>query len=438
MRYNQVMALDFAAHIVRLGFRAFMAESNEYGFVTDAVGKRVMCFSFSGCDANLGGNYFPASHESGTGWRMDKCPSDLRTAKDVHDALYAYPPAFVGCGWKTFTTLQQHLAMYGSSSKYREIWPMPNDNYQQNPDHIAKARGQHVAALALFDKGFTAKVHQQDAIDLLNRAYDVLVKEALDFALWSRRTRAADDSKWLWDDEADHQFYIKNNVPDLHVWNKDKHPALWAKYATPATIKIANVLRADRDAIKAAPINKKPPSKTTIMETERLAKAKTCQICGRPVMAERGNIAHHGYTRPEGWGYQTASCYGAIHPPFEVSRLRLAEYLKLLRKQMAGLHQHMGEAIEETIALRVHYTGKNYVGMNQEKLSFLCNRNTFADSLSKAQAEAKWPRDLPASFDVVKQHEIKSTERKIDELTVYIKRHQARYDAWKPVEEKVA
>lgn len=42
----------------------------------------------------------------------------------------------------------------------------------------------------------------------------------------------------------------------------------------------------------------------------------TCQCCGGSFLAKTGFIAHHGYKRP-GDGWQTASCYGARHLPFE-------------------------------------------------------------------------------------------------------------------------
>lgn len=45
----------------------------------------------------------------------------------------------------------------------------------------------------------------------------------------------------------------------------------------------------------------------------------TCQICGREIKASTGKIAHHGYRRPAPY-YQTASCFGARHLPYEVSR----------------------------------------------------------------------------------------------------------------------
>lgn len=47
-------------------------------------------------------------------------------------------------------------------------------------------------------------------------------------------------------------------------------------------------------------------------------KTTTCQICGRPIKSNTGTIAHHGYKRP-GQGWQTASCMGAKHLPYEAS-----------------------------------------------------------------------------------------------------------------------
>ncbi len=49
-----------------------------------------------------------------------------------------------------------------------------------------------------------------------------------------------------------------------------------------------------------------------------MTKTTTCQICGRPIKANTGLIAHHGYKRP-GYGFQTSSCKGARHQPYEVS-----------------------------------------------------------------------------------------------------------------------
>ena len=119
MNYKQEQTTELAARIKALGFRVFVAERGEYGFITDAEGSRVLSFGFSD-GGSLGGNYGPPSKESGTGWRMDRTPYDLKTAADVSAALYAPAPAFTGKGWRRYTTLEQHLQQYGSSSRYQE------------------------------------------------------------------------------------------------------------------------------------------------------------------------------------------------------------------------------------------------------------------------------------------------------------------------------
>lgn len=112
--------LAFAAHIKALGFRVWLAERGPYGFISDEAGARVLSFSFND-QGSLGGNYGPPSQESGTGWRLNGSPDSLRTADDVRNALRQEPPAFCGKGWKYLTTVKQHLEMYGTSSRYREI-----------------------------------------------------------------------------------------------------------------------------------------------------------------------------------------------------------------------------------------------------------------------------------------------------------------------------
>ena len=122
MSYRTQAAREFAERIKRLGFRVFIAKdgAGEYGFVTDASEERVLSFSFSD-GSSLGGNYGPPSTRSGTGWRLDETPADLRTAEDVKRALYAHPPRWVGDGWKNLTDVKTYLGTYGSSSRFAEI-----------------------------------------------------------------------------------------------------------------------------------------------------------------------------------------------------------------------------------------------------------------------------------------------------------------------------
>lgn len=125
-------AREFAQFIKGLGFRAFVAANDGtrgYGFITDAEGSRVLSFSMG--DGTLSGNYGPPSRTSGTGWQLNGSLWSLKTAEDVRQALYAPPPDWCrraspqargdNDGWKYLTTLEQHLGMYGSSSKYEEV-----------------------------------------------------------------------------------------------------------------------------------------------------------------------------------------------------------------------------------------------------------------------------------------------------------------------------
>jgi hypothetical protein len=120
MSYLKDATREFAARIKAMGFHVYVAESGNYGFITDDAETRVLSFSFSD-GGSLGGNYSPPSRESGTGWRMDIYPYSLQTPEDVRKALYAAAPSFAGKGWKTYTTVKQHLATYGNSSRYEKF-----------------------------------------------------------------------------------------------------------------------------------------------------------------------------------------------------------------------------------------------------------------------------------------------------------------------------
>lgn len=59
----------------------------------------------------------------------------------------------------------------------------------------------------------------------------------------------------------------------------------------------------------------------------------TCQICGGNFGVKTGAMPHHGYRRP-GSGWQTNSCEGAKHPPFEKSRDVLGKHIEGLKKSI--------------------------------------------------------------------------------------------------------
>lgn len=98
------------------------------------------------------------------------------------------------------------------------------------------------AALAALNTGFTSKSGQQGAIQDLNRAYDVGVKQSIHDELLqiARDDRAEDWDTLYW------------GLPDLHNW-KAKHSALFARF--PENVALAEQLVTLRAAIKAAPVN---------------------------------------------------------------------------------------------------------------------------------------------------------------------------------------
>lgn len=188
-------------------------------------------------------------------------------------------------------------------------------------NHIAEAK----AAVA---KGFTTKAAQQNAIATLNRGYE----KARNWMADRQREEAPTDYP------ARGEFFAARDVPfDLHNV-RDRHLPHFAEYV-PGLDSIVKDLIAARAEVKAAPVNKAPPKPAPAPSVEegRL----TCQCCGRPILANTGKIAHHGYQRP-GEGWQTASCPGAQHLPFEVSRDELGRYIEALNRR----HDHLVGQLE--------------------------------------------------------------------------------------------
>ena len=65
-------------------------------------------------------------------------------------------------------------------------------------------------------------------------------------------------------------------------------------------------------------------------------KPTTCQICARSIKAKSGLIAHHGYQRPWGEGFQTDSCFGSRALPYEKSRDRIPSHRDTIKAWADG------------------------------------------------------------------------------------------------------
>lgn len=165
---------------------------------------------------------------------------------------------------------------------------------------------------------------------------------------------------------------------------------------------------------------------------------RTCQICARPIFAETGLIAHHGYTRPGG-GWQTPSCEGARELPFEKSRDVLGAWLIRARAQLSGMQQvlkRMTDAPGFLFNLEwTEYTDKRDAW----------NRRLKAERSTPVSASTDWEKlraEFPAafhgrpslSFEQVKRSAIMTQERNCELLARYIDEQQTRFDAWSQVE----
>lgn len=147
--------------------------------------------------------------------------------------------------------------------------------------------------------------------------------------------------------------------------------------------------------------------------------ARTCQICGRPIHAATGTIAHHGYERP-GNGWQTQSCPGAKHLPFEQSRDELTKRIANLKdwstETRAAIAQlETGTQTVHLLETKYDARGRMIYGANDKPERTL---NTYKPG------DDNYPRALRAAIGL-QQQTLKSYELELDF-------QQPRWTNWKP------
>lgn len=122
MSYRKEQAARFADHVKSLGFTVYMAESGTYGFITDKQADRVMSFQFDLGGIALSGNYKKPVSGAGTGWVIAKELSCTElNAQQVADMLHSVAPLWAtkgATGPITYATVADHMANYGTSSKF--------------------------------------------------------------------------------------------------------------------------------------------------------------------------------------------------------------------------------------------------------------------------------------------------------------------------------
>lgn len=201
---------------------------------------------------------------------------------------------------------------------------------------------------------------------------------------------------------------------------------------------------AERIVALKAKIGKRPPapSKTSMARDERALLAMTCQCCGRDILAETGEIAHHGYQLRD--GYQTASCYGALAVPFEVSRERLAEFIASLKSQLAYTRQYRQEVEDEVNALDWSYEDRTGVARWEKGTlkEVRVTRASFPDILAQTyEARHASPWDVHSerpepTFDAVKKAHLGRLTFEINTLVGAIAYQESRYAGWKQTHER--
>lgn len=301
-----------------------------------------------------------------------------------------------------------------------------------------------VELLALARKGleggFSTKQSQKDAAYFVSCAFDMVRDDLRTIGHKERGERPWYQMPDAWRATQDAMPYTPAH------WNA-KRAKLFTDY--PEIVERANKCAELRVAIMACPVVKPTTRPRSAKQMAKDAKARTCQICGRPIFAEIGVIAHHGYERP-GDGYQTASCPGARELPFEASKLVLVSHIASMREHLAEMRAvRKGTAAEQVgvfVSYRTPEIGENgrqvhWSGRPQYlQKAFTITRAT-TDAIKAAHvhyfsysAGHLYGVEAGGEFDALLQRDLKERDAKIVATRIYIDRQQKRADGWKQLE----
>lgn len=163
-----------------------------------------------------------------------------------------------------------------------------------------------------------------------------------------------------------------------------------------------------------------------------LARSLTCQVCGRPILASKGFIAHHGYQRPEGLGFQTSSCTGARELPFECSKAAAEKYLQALRNgrhaAKLGLKRSRNEECLITVTYLDTTAQRNAKGSFPEvRVGF--SRENYDSTIAAHPLMLRYTGRVP--FDHFKELDIARRRQNIGTFNSHIKAMQRRLKGWR-------
>lgn len=278
---------------------------------------------------------------------------------------------------------------------------------------------RHTAADIAADiaAGFKTKAAQKNATDRLARLYDE-ARNATMAAILTDRRAAEEKGEAA---EALESLYWAIPLQLNHV--RARHIEACAAY--PAFACVPELVQL-REAAKATPIVKAAPRARTSAEIADEANRRTCQICARPIMAKAGRIAHHGYSRPFE-GFQTSSCEGALHLPFEVSADVLRSHVAAIGDMIARKVSHLAKVEAESVAIVYRFDDKAGQPAFQN-----VTRETFAADLDAIKAAARYRPSL-YSFDALKRDTLRTMAATIESLRKYEAMQTGRLNSWQPV-----
>jgi hypothetical protein len=261
--------------------------------------------------------------------------------------------------------------------------------------------------------GMIRNVDYKDLADDANRAFDA-----------DRRVRDDNEPKYDSMDTAERDAFWKLGLPYsvLHVSGfvkrANKKAPNWAWLARRVQtaqqwVPVAEALAAAKPLIVKG---RKPsvPNPKLVLRSDAL-----CQCCGRQIEAERGKIAHHGYTRPR-LGWQTSSCVGAQFPPYQLSRDRLGWMIETLIKPDL---ERQSETLAKIDAGQVTMVQGPEVRRDKSDPMYRANDTT------THRHNPMIGRDHP-EFERYLKLARASTESMIRLLTSELRDQQKRFDSW--------
>lgn len=147
----------------------------------------------------------------------------------------------------------------------------------------------------------------------------------------------------------------------------------------------------------------------------------TCQICARPIKAKSGFIAHHGYTRP-GYGWQTASCFGAQYKPYEVSRDAIKLCISSYETAVEVREQRIKDLTTNPPATLTRIARSSYDQDETYEKPADFNAAGVLDGSVYVYYSDKYAAEY--------RRQVRDTKRDIEEIKAAIKFLEQRYDAW--------